>query len=620
MATPKGGVGVRLFVGGGPEAKRDFQAFRDDGKRAFAELAMGANGVNPALLAMSRGIGEVRTGVADLAQGTGAAGRILSSFGVAGIAFAAVLGGIAVAAAQTREALKFADDIADSATKVGVGAEALQAYRYAIHQAGGEFKDADTAIQGFKTALGGAESGLSPRLLKAFKSLGFDADDLKRMKDDIPSALAEVTDRIAKLGSEAERAAVADKLGLTPMLPVIRLGSERMAELTDEARKLGFVMSQDVLDAASDANDKLEVLSQVIDIQLKTAFVELAPVIVESTQALADLLKGVAKFANDPKVKWVGNFVAGLAANGGNAYLAASDANAKSHQLPDDFGMDVDDPDAIRHALRAKGGGGTSLVNQGKGTKAKPLPHQPIDEDSILSPYDPITGKLVKPLTPQEEAFQSIFGYRPDAAPEAKKVKIAVDADLTVANDNFKAWLKEAHDATRDSFAGGIRAAFDGNLLDYIKERLTDSLVDGLAEGLTNAFEAAMKSTGTAQTGNFLVDIGTAIFSRHAMGGPTRPGEVSSVAEYGDELAFFGRGGRVYNHDETVQMLRQVAGGSGGDGVTVQVTYAPSYQVTGSGPELDRLRGEMQRDRDSFKTRVVGAVNDGLQRRQIKAA
>jgi hypothetical protein len=36
--------------------------------------------------------------------------------------------------------------------------------------------------------------------------------------------------------------------------------------------------------------------------------------------------------------------------------------------------------------------------------------------------------------------------------------------------------------------------------------------------------------------------------------------------------------------------------------------------VTGSGPELDRLRSEMARDRQQFKGRVIEAVADARRR------
>ncbi len=60
--------------------------------------------------------------------------------------------------------------------------------------------------------------------------------------------------------------------------------------------------------------------------------------------------------------------------------------------------------------------------------------------------------------------------------------------------------------------------------------------------------------------------------------------------------------------------LSNMGGGGGGGGGDVNVTYAPSYNITGSGPELDRLRAEMARDRQQFKGRVIDAVADARRR------
>lgn len=48
-----------------------------------------------------------------------------------------------------------------------------------------------------------------------------------------------------------------------------------------------------------------------------------------------------------------------------------------------------------------------------------------------------------------------------------------------------------------------------------------------------------------------------------------------------------------------------------------QISYAPVYNVQGSGPELDRLRAEMARDRVTFAQRTTAAIRDAQSRRQV---
>jgi hypothetical protein len=596
MSEQRGGVGTRLYLAGGTAVEQGFDRIGASGQRMWSQIAAGERTANPALKAVSRTVGEVRSGIDGLVSQVGPAGNVLGAFGAGGIAVAAGLAGIAVAVGQARSALKFADEIGDSAAKVGVSAEALQQYRYAVHQAGGEFRDADDAIGGFTRALGGAESGLSPKLLKAFKELGFNDADLKRMKDDVPSALAEVMQRISKLGSEAERAAVADKLGLTPMLPLLRLGADRMAELADEARKLGFVMDEALIAKASDANDKLEVLSQVIDVQLKSAFVDLAPFIIQATEALADLLKGIAGFLNDPRVKAFASFTGNMILSGGNVALATGMMNEDMARLPADFGMDGDDPDFIRRGImQGKIGlpGGTSLIRPpGKPAKPKSV-GTPIPDDYAISPYDPITGKIIKQLTPQEEAFKSIFGYRPDDAPEAKK-KVDVDVELKPSLTSIlRAQMKEWQDGVRDTFRSGVQAAFDGNLMDWLKKRLMDGLFNRIADSLASLWtQIANKGQGGSGVGGWLVELGNIVFgggkpppgsspppARNAVGGYDWTG-LNSKAEYGAELGVFGRPGQVFSHDEMQRML----GGTANDRAA-NINFAPVINAPGADRE-----------------------------------
>lgn len=59
----------------------------------------------------------------------------------------------------------------------------------------------------------------------------------------------------------------------------------------------------------------------------------------------------------------------------------------------------------------------------------------------------------------------------------------------------------------------------------------------------------------------------------------------------------------------------EAMGSRGGD--AVNFTYAPTYNVKGSGPELDELKREMARDRQEFPRRVA-QITDELQSRRMR--
>lgn len=293
MGGGRGGVGIRLFVQGGEVVKRTFDQVGDSGKKMWAEIAMGERAANPALRAMSRASGEAQGAVQGLAGRAGSAGNVLGAFGTSGVVAAAGLGALAVAVTQAKEAMRFADEIDDAANKLNIGTTALQQYRYAMTEVGGAVGDADAAIDGFQKKLGEAMAG--GRSFKWFEQLGFDEASLRSFAT-TDEALQAVIQAVSRLGTEAERAAVAEKLGLGPMIPLIREGVEEVDRLKQAASDLGWVMEEDLIQKGADANQQFEVLTYVIGVQLKSAFVELSDEIVDFTRMLADGLSGLNDF------------------------------------------------------------------------------------------------------------------------------------------------------------------------------------------------------------------------------------------------------------------------------------------------------------------------------------
>lgn len=296
-------VAIRLGFEGGQAATRGVEDFGRKGSASFREMKKAASELPPHLVAVSRGVGAVRDKVDDLASRTGAIGNVASSFGPFGLAVSAAAAGVALAGAALYRAAEGAivmgDAIADASAKAGVSSDTLQELRYAVHATGGEYEDADAAISAFTKTLGQAESGYS-RALKPFKQLGFSQQDLKNFAT-ADDALREVARRVSELGKESERQAVSEKLGLGPMIPLLREGADRMAELREQAHSLGYVMDKDLVGAAGDAGDKLEDLHAVIKVQLNSALIEAAPLLLDVAQAMADGAKGARGFAAEVK-------------------------------------------------------------------------------------------------------------------------------------------------------------------------------------------------------------------------------------------------------------------------------------------------------------------------------
>lgn len=627
------GVGVRLYVAGGSEVRREFGQTADAGKRMWSEIATGQRQVHPGIKAVAQASSEVRDGISSVAAEAGAAGRVLSSMGLAGVAAAVAVGGLTIALGQAKAAMSLGDEIADAAAKIGVSTDTLQEYRYAVQQTGGAFTDADTALAAFTRALGAAESGLSPKVLKAFQALGFTKEQLKSFGS-ADEALHAVTAKISALGSEAERAAVADKLGLTPMLPLLREGADNMDALRQAAHELGFVMDADVIARMGEANDKFEAAALIVKTQFAQAFVDLVPVLVQVMQSIADLARQTNDFFDGfnkvqdrqrqsivdrrgvllAKMTQVSMNPSNLRADGSMAPAAKSRYDAAKAEY-DALGIELTFRNGMPK-ITAPAGGGTSLdVPTRPGRAAKPKFNGTLlGADYAQLSYDPATGQTNRVRSANDWAYRDSMGFFPGEGPElAKSPQVDLNAKLDLPQ--LKPQLEQLQGEIQSTFSSGIRAAFEGNFGDWLKTRLRDAAYEGLAAGLA---QALTKAAGSSSFLSSAVSWFTAGTTRHAAGGLALAGDVSSVGEQGLELAAFGRNGQIFSHEDTVRALRSAVQPSGAK-PSVTVHFNPQIDARGAGPrEVEQLRGEMNKMRADMPGLIVHTVNEGIGRRVIR--
>ncbi|HYC66640.1 hypothetical protein [Brevundimonas sp.] len=277
---------IRSHYGAAAKIKKDADTFTRQLEAKYGRVgkAMGNVFNDSRMATIQAGAGHLRI-----------FGSALEPLGVAGLAAAAGVAALAVATQQTIAAMRFADEIDDAAQKLNVGTSALQEFRFAMTEVGGEAANADAAIEKFNEVLGQAQSGLSPRALKGFNALGISKETLDSWSS-FEDAIPEVSRRISELAKESERAAVAEKLGLGDMLPLLREGADEMDNLRQKARDMGIVMDAELVKKGADANQQFETLSQVIKVQLTSAFIELSDEVVGFVQVIADALNALNDF------------------------------------------------------------------------------------------------------------------------------------------------------------------------------------------------------------------------------------------------------------------------------------------------------------------------------------
>lgn len=213
---------------------------------------------------------DLRDTVGELKKLEGAA-RGLKNLRNAVISLAGA-GGIAY---LVKSSLQAADNIGDMAAKAGIGVEQFQELEFALRR----FSVTQlTAVNGmrelnvratefFRDGAGSAKS--------AFEQLGFSREAVGEGMKSADRFFENVLDRIGQIESEAEKIELLSKIfgqgASGELINAVNAGTEALRAARQEARDLNYVIGEDMVKAAADANKRIEVLGDVLKRQLVIA-------------------------------------------------------------------------------------------------------------------------------------------------------------------------------------------------------------------------------------------------------------------------------------------------------------------------------------------------------------
>ncbi len=192
-------------------------------------------------------------------------GGVLKGIGAAmGTAFVAV-GAAAVGAAKsltdmTVGAATYADDILTMSTVTGMSTESLQAYKYAAELVDVSMETLTGSMSKQVKSMANARDG-SAKFADAYAKLGVSVADGNGQLRDSDTVYWETIDALGKISNETERDALAMQIfgkSAQELNPLIAQGSEGIAALTDEAKRMGAVMSEDSLNALGKFDDSVQ--------------------------------------------------------------------------------------------------------------------------------------------------------------------------------------------------------------------------------------------------------------------------------------------------------------------------------------------------------------------------
>ena len=190
---------------------------------------------------------------------------------------------------------RFIDNLGKTASKLGVGVEFLQKFRFAAEQSGVSVETADMALQRFSRRLGEAQKGTG-ELLPALKQLGITQKDLAGLSPE--QAFLKFADALALVEGESNKLSLVFKAVDSEGVSLINLigeGSEAFLEFARQAEGMGFILSEDAVDGVENFSDELNKLITIIAGVVRQVVAALAPAMAVLTIQFQEFIKEIAK-------------------------------------------------------------------------------------------------------------------------------------------------------------------------------------------------------------------------------------------------------------------------------------------------------------------------------------
>lgn len=426
-------------------------------------------------------------------------------------------GALAVLAKQSIDA---ADEMGELAEKVGMSTERLSAYNYIAKMSGADTELMSSSIKKLNVNMVEAANGQGAAK-KAFEELGIELRDANGNLKDNDTILVQVAERMSKMEDGAAKTALAvaifGKAG-ADLIPMLNQGARGFADLTDEAKRMGLIISTDAAKAAGELNDSID--------RLTLATRGLGNAVMQSTlpalNAIAKSLVEENSLLRD-SIRMVGA--------AGAAYVAATLAmNAKVIALKAATVAQLAFNNAAKanpYALAAAGLGllVAAIYNY---NKAVPEAVKRTEEASTaMSRFDAIARRAKEAIDSQNRAAAGMN------LPQVKDKIASVSNEIKRLEMLHK---RASADFARGAVSAGLVGSYDAQLkqkkqqLEYLNTLVGEKIKDSPVQ---KAVAATTKSAGTSKasggTDNFDYSKSANLFKNMD---DTADGEAASAAAY----------------------------------------------------------------------------------------
>jgi hypothetical protein len=258
-------------------------------------------GLNSA--SFQNGLASAQKSLSSVSKAMSGLSRTMAA-GLGGFAAGAVSAiSLGAAISKTNEALATFGDIADAAKASGVSTDLFQGLTTLAAQSGVAVNEVAGALSTFakNSGLAAVNKG---KLYSTLKSLNPELLRNLQLTTDQGERVRLAADAIAAAGSASERAALSTALfgnAGAKMAAVFEGGSRALDAWLAKARDMGLIVDRDVIAKADEMGDAFDTAAQALDVQLKSAFVELAPIMVAAAGLASDVAKAIGSITDSIK-------------------------------------------------------------------------------------------------------------------------------------------------------------------------------------------------------------------------------------------------------------------------------------------------------------------------------
>lgn len=293
-------VSLRLSVKGREELLKTMKDMGGEFERAAKKVEAGSRQANAGIKSVNMAAKEAKGGLEGMASQGGIAGRVLKDLGPIGLAAGAGIGAMTAALGAalkiSREAVKAFDQLGKGADNLRISTDLYQALKAAAADEGVEFNKVEAAIRKVDKAHSDLIQGKG-ELLTRLKDVNPQLVEMMRNTSSNEERLRILTTALQGATSETERANIAYAAFGEGGLEIARMLERQkggLDEMISTYREMGLVVREDVIRNAEDMETKFGQAAQIVDLQLKQAFIDLAPVLLRTAQLMADVASGIA--------------------------------------------------------------------------------------------------------------------------------------------------------------------------------------------------------------------------------------------------------------------------------------------------------------------------------------